>query len=74
LLRPDAGDRMGLDPLGKLINGDEIVGEATSCLLQGSDQVESPNGKQPCEGNRLQGVSREMGLLYVVLASFAGVY
>jgi hypothetical protein len=50
------------------------VGEATSCLLQGSDQVESPNGKQPCEGNRLQGVSREMGLLYVVLASFAGVY
>jgi hypothetical protein len=57
LLRPDAGDRIGLDPFGKLINGDKQVGEATSCPLQGSDQVESPNGKRPCDGNRLQGVS-----------------
>jgi hypothetical protein len=57
LFRPDAGDRMGLNPLGKLINGNEQVGEATSCPLQGSDQVESPNGKWPCDGNRLQGVS-----------------
>jgi hypothetical protein len=33
LLRPDAGERMSLDPFGKLINSDEQVGEATSCPL-----------------------------------------
>jgi hypothetical protein len=54
---------MSLDPFGKLINGDEQVGEATSCLLQWSDQVESLNGEWPCDENRLQGVSQEMGLL-----------
>jgi hypothetical protein len=37
LLRPDAGDRTGLDPLGKFVNGDEQVGEATSYPFQGSD-------------------------------------
>jgi hypothetical protein len=37
LLRPDAGDRMGLDPLGKFVNGDEQVGEAASFPFQGSD-------------------------------------
>jgi hypothetical protein len=37
LLRPDAGDRTGLDPLGKFVNGDEQVGEANSCPFQGSD-------------------------------------
>jgi hypothetical protein len=31
LLRPDAGDRTGLDPLGKFVNGDEQVGETASC-------------------------------------------
>jgi hypothetical protein len=31
LLRPDAGDRTGLDPLGKFVNGNEQVGEAASC-------------------------------------------
>jgi hypothetical protein len=37
LLRPNAGDRTGLDPLGKFVNGDEQVGEAASCPFQGSD-------------------------------------
>jgi hypothetical protein len=31
LLRPDAGDRTGLDPLGKFVNGNEQVGETASC-------------------------------------------
>jgi hypothetical protein len=31
LLRPDAGDRTGLDPLGEFVNGNEQVGEAASC-------------------------------------------
>jgi hypothetical protein len=37
LLRPDAGGRTGLDPLGEFVNGDEQVGEAASCPFQGSD-------------------------------------
>jgi hypothetical protein len=74
LLRSDIGNRTGLDPLGKLVNGDEQVGETPSCSLQGSNQVEPPNGERPCDRNGLQGVSREMGLPCIVLASFAGVY
>jgi hypothetical protein len=35
LLGPDVGDRKGLDPLGKFVNGDEQVGEATSCPFRG---------------------------------------
>jgi hypothetical protein len=31
-----------IDPLGKFVNGDEQVGEATSCPLQWSNQVEPP--------------------------------
>jgi hypothetical protein len=33
LLRPDAGDGAGLDPLGEFVDGDEQVGEAASCPL-----------------------------------------
>jgi hypothetical protein len=65
---------MGLDPLGKLVDGDEQVGETPGCSLQGSDQVEPLNGEQPRDGNGLQGMSREMCLLSIVLASFARAY
>jgi hypothetical protein len=65
---------MSLDPLEKFVNGDEQVGEAISCPFQGSDQVEPPNNECPCDGNSLQGMSREMGLSCIVLAAFAGVY
>jgi hypothetical protein len=44
---------MGLDPLGKLVDGNEHVGEAPGCSLQGSNQVEPPNGEQPRDGNCL---------------------
>jgi hypothetical protein len=37
LLRPDAGDRTILDPLGKFVNGDEQVGESPNCPFQGSN-------------------------------------
>jgi hypothetical protein len=74
LLRPDASDRMGLDPLGKFVNGNKQVGEATSCPFQGSNKVEPPNSKWPCDGDGLQGMSREMGLSRIVLAAFAGAY
>jgi hypothetical protein len=50
------------------------VGEAPGCFLQGFDQVEPPNDEWPCYEDGLQGMSREMGLPCVVLASFAGAY
>jgi hypothetical protein len=74
LLRSDVSNGTGLDPLGKLVNGDEQVGEAPGCSLQGSDQVEPSNSERPCDGNGLQDMSQKMGLPYVVLASFAGAY
>jgi hypothetical protein len=74
LLRLDAGDRTGIDPLGKFVNGNEQMGETTGCPFQGSDKVEPPNSKWPCDGNGLQGMSREMGLPRIVLAAFAGAY
>jgi hypothetical protein len=33
LLRSDVSNGTGLDPLGKLVNGDEQVGEAPGCSL-----------------------------------------
>jgi hypothetical protein len=45
LLGPDAGDRVGLDPLGEFVDCDEQVGEAASCPFQWFDKVEPPNGK-----------------------------
>jgi hypothetical protein len=74
LLGPDADDRTGLDPLGKFVNGNEQVGETASCPFQGSDKVEPPNGKRPCDGNGFQGMSWEVCLMSIVLAAFAGVY
>jgi hypothetical protein len=53
LFRIDAGNGAGLDPLRKLVNGDEQVGEALGCSLQGFDQVEPPNGERPCNRNGL---------------------
>jgi hypothetical protein len=43
-------------------------------LFRGSDQVKPPNSERPYDGNSLQGVSQEMGLPCIVLASFAGAY
>jgi hypothetical protein len=33
LLRSNVGNETGLDPLGKLVNGDEQVGETPRCSL-----------------------------------------
>jgi hypothetical protein len=54
LLGPDAGDRAGLDPLGEFVDCNEQVGEAACCPFQGSDEVEPPNSKRPCDRNGLQ--------------------
>jgi hypothetical protein len=74
LFGPDTGDRAGLDPLGEFIDCNEQVGEAASCPFQGSNKVELPNDKRPCDGNGLQGVCWKVGLSHIVLATFAGAY
>jgi hypothetical protein len=43
-------------------------------VFSGSDQVEPPNNERPRDGDGLQGMSREMDLPCIVLASFAGAY
>jgi len=48
------------------------VGEAPGCFLQRPDQVEAPDSKRPGDGDRLQGLSGEMNLPSVKLASLTG--
>jgi hypothetical protein len=63
-----------LDPLGEFIHGDQQVSVAPGRLSQGPDDVQSPHSERPCDENRLQGVSREITLAGVELASLAGSY
>jgi hypothetical protein len=48
------------------------VGVAPGRLPQGPDDIQSPYGERPCDGDGLQDVRREIGLLGVELAPFAG--
>jgi hypothetical protein len=63
-----------LDPLNKFINCNEQVGQAPGRLLEGSQEVETPHGERPCNGDRLEFVGQGMNLSSEVLASPAGCY
>jgi hypothetical protein len=71
MLRPEICDGTHLHPLGELVDSDQKVGEAPGRLSQGSDDVQSPHGERPRDGDGLQDVSREIGLAGVELAPFA---
>jgi hypothetical protein len=45
---------------------------APGCLLQGVDEVQTPHGKRPGDGYRLQSLSGQVGLPCVELTPFAG--
>jgi hypothetical protein len=45
---------------------------ASGCLLQGTDEVQTPHSKRPGDGYRLQGLSGQVGLPCVELTPFAG--
>jgi hypothetical protein len=47
---PDAGEGSDLDPLGEFVDGDQQVREAPGCLLQGTDEVQTPHSKWPGDG------------------------
>jgi hypothetical protein len=48
--------------------------EAPGCLLQGTDEVQTPYGKRPSDGYCLQGLSRQVCLFRVELTPSAGAY
>jgi hypothetical protein len=53
LLGPDVGQGSDLDPLEEFVDGDQQVREAPGCLLQGTDEVQTPYGKRPGDRYRL---------------------
>jgi hypothetical protein len=50
------------------------VREAPGCLLQGTDEVQTPHSKWPGDGYCLQGLSGQVRLLCVELTLLAGAY
>ena len=68
----DPCDGSDLNPLGELVDCDKQVGEAPGRVLQRPYEVESPDGKGPGDGDRLQSLSGEMNLPSVKLASLTG--
>jgi hypothetical protein len=50
------------------------VREAPGCLLQGTDEVQTPHNKRPSDGYCLQGLSGQVRLSCVELTPLAGAY
>jgi hypothetical protein len=74
LLEPDAGKGSDFDPLGEFVDGDQQVREAPGCLLQGTDEVQTPYGKRPSDRYCLQGLNGQVRLSRVELTPSAGAY
>src|SRR5438128_9768424 len=65
------GYRLGLNPLGELVNGDEKMCETTRRFLQRADHVEPPGCKWPSDWDSLQLLCRHVYLPSKILASLA---
>ena len=74
LLRLDHEDRSSLYPLCKLIYSDKQVRIAPGHPLERSDQINPLDHERPHDGDRLECLSRQMGLPSVVLTPFAGAH
>ena len=53
LLGFDLADGSNLDPLGELVDRYQQVGEAPGRFLPRTDEVQSPHGKRPHDGDGL---------------------
>jgi hypothetical protein len=62
LFRPDLHDRPTLYPLGELVYGDKQVGMVPGCLLEEPDQVKPLDCEWPCDWDRVECLSWQMGL------------
>ena len=67
LLGANVCDGSSLDPLGELVDGHQQMGVPSCCLLESAHEVEAPHRKWPSDGDHLQCVSGEVGLLGVEL-------
>ena len=74
LLRFDHRDRPSLYPLCKLVYSDKQVGVAPRRPFERSDQIEPPDHERPHDGDRLERLGRQVGLLSVVLTPFVGAH
>ena len=70
----DLHDRSCLDPLGEFVDGDKQVGEVPGRLLEGSDEVQSPDREGPCDGDGLECLGRQVSLSREELAPFASAH
>jgi hypothetical protein len=53
LFGPDVVQGSDLDSLGEFVDGDQQVRVALGCLLQGTNEVQTPHSKRPGDGYRL---------------------
>jgi hypothetical protein len=53
LLCPEIRDGAHLHPLGELVDSGQKVGVAPGRVSQGPDDVQSPHGERPCDGDGL---------------------
>jgi hypothetical protein len=74
LPRANFSQGLCLDLLSKFIECDEQVGQAPRCLLEGSQEVQTPHGKRPGNGDRLEFLGRAVNLSSEVQASPTGSY
>jgi hypothetical protein len=74
MLGADFSQGLCLDPLSKFINRDEHVGQAPRRLLEGSQEVQTPHGERPGNGDRLEFLCWGMNLSSELVASSAGSY
>ena len=58
----------------KLVYGDKQVGIAPGRSFEWFDQIKPPDHEQPCDGDRLEYLGRQVGLPSVVLIPFAGAH
>jgi hypothetical protein len=58
LLRSDRRDRPSLNPLRELVNSDKQMRVAPGCFLEGPDQIEPTDCKQPRDRDRQECLRR----------------
>jgi hypothetical protein len=71
LLGSNVVEGPNLDPLGEFVDGDHQVREAPGCVLQRTEDLQSPHREWPRYCDHLKGLSWHMRLLRVELAASA---
>ena len=71
MFRASYSYKLGLDPLGELVNHDEQVVEAPRGRCEFLDEIESLDGEGTCDWDHLEFLRTDVFLLSKVLTSFA---